>query len=112
MSYSRRVKRLRAGWDGICRIQGESEERQCRVVDISMLGLGITLRHPEPAELAGRGISIDVPAVAQLEGEITHAELILGGAVRAGVTFNDPSASAVNVTGSQSSVAELQEGSS
>lgn len=98
MTYSRRVKRLRAGWDGICRIEGESEERRCRVVDISMLGLGITLSHPSPADLAGRGISIDVPAVAQLEGEITHAEPILGGSVRAGVTFYAPATSEMDVT--------------
>jgi hypothetical protein len=106
------VKRLRAGWDGICRIEGESDDRQCRVVDISMLGLGITLKHPAPADLAGRGISIDVPAVAQLEGAITHAEPILGGVVRAGVTFNEPSASPVTVASPQNSVVgELQEDS-
>jgi hypothetical protein len=109
VTYSRRVKRLRAGWDGICRIEGESDDRRCRVVDISMLGLGITLSHPSPSELGGRGISIDVPAVAQLEGEITHAEPILGGAVRAGVTFNDPTTSELNVTASQSSVSDSRE---
>jgi hypothetical protein len=100
VTYNRRVKRLAAGWDGICSIEGESGERLCRVVDISMLGLGIALAHPSPTELAGRRISIDVPAMARLEGQITHAEPILGGAVRAGVTFLDP-ASALNVTTSQ-----------
>jgi hypothetical protein len=89
MTYSRRVKRLRAGWDGICRIEGDPSDRQCRVDDISMLGAGVTFTHPAPSELAGRRISIDVPAVAHLEGEITHAEPILGGAVRAGIVFRD-----------------------
>ena len=69
MTYSRRVKRLRAGWDGICRIEGEPGERRCRIDDISMLGLGVTLTHPSPSQLAGRRISVDVPAMAQLEGE-------------------------------------------
>jgi PilZ domain len=108
VTYSRRVKRLRAGWDGICRIEGEPDERSCRVADISMLGLGITLSHPSPAELAGRRISIDVPAVAQLEGQITHAEPILGGAIRAGIRFYDPSTAGQNVPTSQSSVGEVE----
>ena len=89
MTYTRRAKRLRAGWDGVCRIEGEPAERQCRVDDISMLGAGVTFAHPSPSELAGRRISVDVPAVAQLEGEITHAEAILGGAVRVGIVFGD-----------------------
>jgi hypothetical protein len=89
MTYSRRVKRLRAGWDGNCRIEGDPVDRQCRVDDISMLGAGVTFAHPAPSELAGRRISVDVPAVARLEGEITHAETILGGVVRAGVAFRD-----------------------
>jgi hypothetical protein len=89
MTYSRRVKRIRAGWDGICRIEGESGEWQCQIDDISMLGLGVTFQHPSPSRLAGRHISVDVPAMARLEGEITHAEAILGGAVRAGVRFNE-----------------------
>ena len=89
MTYSRRVKRLRAGWDGLCRIEGDPAERQCRVDDISMLGAGVTFAHPSPSELAGRRISVDVPAVAQLEGQITHAEAILGGGVRVGIVFGD-----------------------
>ena len=51
MTYNRRVKRLRAGWDGICRIEGEPGERRCRIDDISMLGLGVTFTHPSPSRL-------------------------------------------------------------
>ena len=54
MTYSRRVKRLRAGWDGICCIEGEPGERRCRIDDISMLGLGVTFTHATPSQLAGR----------------------------------------------------------
>ena len=74
MTYSRRVKRLRAGWEGICRIEGEPGERRCRIDDISMLGIGVTFTQSSPSQLAGRRISVDVPAMARLEGQITHAE--------------------------------------
>jgi hypothetical protein len=101
VTYSRRVKRLRAGWDGVCGIEGEPGERRCRIDDISMLGLGVTLSHSSPSQLAGRRISVDVPAMARFEGEITHAEVILGGAVRVGVVFKDNSATTVDVATSQ-----------
>ena len=45
MQFRRRVPRQPAGWDGVCQIEGEFAAR-CRVVDISMLGVGITLDHP------------------------------------------------------------------
>jgi PilZ domain len=106
MTYSRRVKRLRAGWDGCCTIENEPGERRCRIDDISMLGLGVTLTHPSPSQLAGRRISVDVPAMARLEGEITHAEVILGGAVRVGIVFNDHSAATTDVTTSQSTMGD------
>jgi len=106
VTYTRRVKRIRAGWDGICRIEGEPGDLRCRVLDISMLGLGITFKHPSPSELSGRRISVDVPAVAQLEGKITHAEPILGGAVRAGITFNGPTGSPADIATPQSTVAD------
>ena len=102
MTYNRRVKRLRAGWDGVCRIEGEPGERRCRIDDISMLGLGATFTDSSPSELAGRRISVDVPAMARLEGLITHAEVILGGAVRVGVVFNDSSGTTLDVATSQS----------
>ena len=105
MTYNRRVKRLRADWDGICHIEGELDDRKCRVVDISVLGLGITLDHPSPAELAGRSISVEVPAVAQLQGQITHAELVLGGAIRIGVLLNEQ-ASAGTSSASRSTMVE------
>lgn len=101
MTYSRRVKRIRAGWDADCRIEGETAELRCRIDDISMLGIGVTFVHPAPSELAGRRISIAVPAMAQLDGVITHAEAVLGGAVRAGVVFRDGSALPVDMTESQ-----------
>ena len=104
MTYSRRVKRLRAGWDGVCRIEGEPGELRCRIDDISMLGLGVTFSHPSPSQLAGRRISVAVPAMAQLEGEITHAEAVLGGAVHAGVAFRENTKPTPNRTDAESAV--------
>jgi hypothetical protein len=101
VTYNRRVKRLRAGWDGTCCIEGEPGERRCRIDDISMLGLGVTFTHASPSQLAGRHISVDVPAMARFEGQITHAEVVLGGAVRVGVVFNEHSGATMDVTTSQ-----------
>ena len=106
MTYNRRVKRLRAGWDGSCSIEGEPGERRCRIDDISMLGLGVTFTHASPSQLAGRRISVDVPAMARLEGKITHAEVILGGAVRVGIVFNEHSGAATDITTSQSAIGD------
>ena len=96
MHMRRRVPRQPAGWDGSCHIEGESTEtrRECRVIDISMLGLGITLNHPNTSEVLGRHISVDVAAVGdsvsiRLEGVVTNAQPTLGGAVRIGIAFDE-----------------------
>jgi len=95
VTYRRRVPRQPAGWEGICSIEGDSPFglRECRVVDISMLGLGITLHHPSPSRLVGRRISVDVPAAAdsvriRLEGEIKNAGPTQNGAIRVGIEFD------------------------
>jgi hypothetical protein len=103
MQFRRRVPRQPAGWDGVCQIEGEFASR-CRVIDISMLGVGITLDHPSPYALVGRHISVDVPAVGdsasiRLEGKITNARLTLTTAVRVGIEFDSPSADLVSKVG-------------
>ena len=95
MNFRRRVPRQPAGWDGVCDIEGEFAAR-CRVIDISMLGVGLTLDHPSPYELVGRRISVSVPAVGdsasiRLEGRITNAKLTLRTTVRVGIEFDSPS---------------------
>ena len=93
MKYRRRVPRQPAGWKGICKVEEESGEwRECRVLDISMLGLGTTFEHPSPSTLIGRRISIYVPTVddsvsLRLRGRIANAEHTADGAVRVGVEF-------------------------
>ena len=110
MKHRRRVPRQPASWEGNCHIEGEPLEgsRACRVIDISMLGLGMTFEHPSPSELLGRRISVDVPAVSdsvsiRLEGVINNAAPTLDGLVRVGIAFDglsepEPDAGAVQST--------------
>jgi PilZ domain len=94
MNHRRGVPRHPALWDGTCSIERESTgPRSCRVVDISIFGLGITLEHPSPSQLVGRRISVEVPmtddsASIYTAGTITNAGPTLGGAVRVGIKFD------------------------
>ncbi len=92
----RRVPRQLAGWTGTCLMDGETdaERRECQVVDISMLGLGLLLHHPSPFGLVDRRISVEVSAIddrvnISLEGVVRHAAVTSSGAVRVGVEFDD-----------------------
>ena len=72
--------------------------RACLIIDISMLGLGMTLQHASPCELLGRRISIDVPAVGdsfsmRLEGVVKNAVPTPEGALRVGIAFDGDSES-------------------
>ena len=94
MLYRRRVPRQPADWAGLCRIENESAAgwRDCRVIDISMLGIGITFEYPSATELIGRRISVEVPAVGdsvriRLEGEIKNTAMICEGSIRVGIEF-------------------------
>ena len=92
----RRVPRQLAGWSGTCLMDGEAEtdRRECHVVDISMLGLGLVVQHPSPSGLVGGRISVEVSAVddrvnIRLEGVVRYATVTSGGAARVGVEFDD-----------------------
>jgi hypothetical protein len=103
VQFRRRAPRQAAGWDGVCHIEGEFATR-CRVIDISMLGVGITTDHPSPYELVGRHISVDVPTVGdsgsiRLEGTIANAKLTLRTTVRIGIEFDSPSPDLVSKVG-------------
>jgi hypothetical protein len=72
----------------------ETERRECQVVDISMLGLGLLFQHPSPSTLVGCRISVEVSAVddrvnIRLEGIVRYATVTSGGGVRVGVEFDD-----------------------
>jgi hypothetical protein len=103
MPFRRRVPRQRAGWDGVCQIEGEFAAR-CRVIDISMLGVGLTLDHPSPYALVGRHITVDLPAVGdsasmRVEGRVTNARLTLRTTVRLGIEFETPAPDLVGRVG-------------
>jgi hypothetical protein len=94
MEFRRRVPRQVASWTGVCRIEGESPEQQleCRVLDISELGVGIMLREVRPAELIGRRITVESPTMGnavnvRLEGEVRNAVPVDDDSVRVGIEF-------------------------
>ena len=108
MHFRRRESRQPAGWDGVCQIEGEFAAR-CRVIDISTLGVGVTLDHPSPYALVGRRISVDVPADGdsagiRLEGKVTNAKLTLRTTVRIGIEFDTPSAELMSKLGGHAKV--------
>jgi PilZ domain len=94
MDFRRRAPRHPAGWIGLCQIQDEPEDefRECRVLDISELGLGIVLHHPLGVGLLGRHISVESPTAGasvtiKLEGEVRYAIPVDDDAVRLGLRF-------------------------
>jgi hypothetical protein len=111
VQFRRRAPRQPATWDGVCQIEGELAAR-CRVIDISMLGLSITLEHPSPAQLAGLRIYVDVPTVIgdsfslRLEGKIANAKATRGRAARVGIEFDQPSEGGLGTTILESTMSE------
>jgi hypothetical protein len=94
MENRRRLHRQPAGWAASYQLAGEpgSGWRDCRVVDISMFGLGIMFDHPNPAELSGRLISVNLPGDGScvnvhLEGEIKNASVTMSRDIRVGIEF-------------------------
>jgi hypothetical protein len=94
MENRRRHHRQPAGWAASYRLAGEPVAgwHDCRVVDISMLGLGITFDHPNPSELSGRTISVNLPGGGscvnvRLEGEIKNATATMSRDIRVGIEF-------------------------
>lgn len=91
----RRVPRQLAGWTGTCSMDSEPDERYaCRVVDISMLGLGLVFQHSSPSGLIGGRVSVEVSAIddrvnIRLEGIVRHSSVTSAGAIRVGVEFDD-----------------------
>ena len=94
MQNRRRMDRRPARWIGSCRLAGESATgwRECRVVDISALGLAITFDCLETTALSGRLISVnlsgdDGAVNVRLDGEIKNAVPTFSKKVRVGIEF-------------------------
>jgi PilZ domain len=101
----RRAERRSALWMGRCHIEDEPSDlwRECTVIDVSTLGVGIDLCHPDPVELLGlwqdgvlrlhaeRGITVRVepsPSVDMtVAGQVRNAGSKPDGTVRAGIEF-------------------------
>ena len=66
MEDRRRVPRQPTSWRGVCSIEGESPDRwrECHVIDMSELGLGIEFQHVLPSDLVGRRITVDLRQAA------------------------------------------------
>lgn len=97
MNSRRRQPRQAAGWSGTCLIEEDVDAghwRDCWVLDISMLGLGVAFNHRRPSELMDRPIAVAFPAAGalvsvRLEGKIRNIEVMRLGVVQAGIEFMD-----------------------
>jgi hypothetical protein len=93
----RRAERQSAVWIGLCHVQGDSLDhwRDCGVFDLSAFGVGMDLRHPDPAELVGRSVSVRLPIGVSMDmtltGEVRNAKDGPDGIVRIGIEFEDVS---------------------
>ncbi len=94
MENRRRAPRQAACWSGFCQVEGESAWgwRDCRVIDISMLGIGVRMQHPRPSDLVGRRVSVEVPAVGdsvnvRFEGMVKNVARTTLRSVRIGIEF-------------------------
>jgi hypothetical protein len=94
MESRRRTQRHPADWLGYCHIEGEPVDavRECSVLDISELGVGIRLQHPDGAALIGCHVSVETPSPGssvhiRLEGHIRSASPADNGRVRLGIEF-------------------------
>jgi hypothetical protein len=90
----RRLHRRPAGWAASYQLVGEQTSgwQDCRVVDISVLGLGISFDHPNSAELVGRLVSVNLPGdgscvKVRLEGQIRNASATMSRDIRVGIEF-------------------------
>jgi PilZ domain len=94
MDSRRRVPRHVAGWTGSCHIDDEpvDKEWECRVLDISDLGLALLLQHPLGVQLIGRRMTVESPTastsvIIRLEGDVRNATTVGDDAVRLGIEF-------------------------
>ena len=83
-------------WRGTCVIEGElgrARWRECRVIAVSPDGMGLTLRHEEPADLVERTVRVQFPADSgslkvYLEGQVKSAVSVGTDLVRVALEFS------------------------
>ena len=129
MENRRRAERLSTLCMGSCHVEDESSDVwwDCAIIDISTLGMGIELCHPDPVELLGlwqrgelqlqvsRRISVRLdlgPSVdVTVAGEVRNAGSGPNGIVRAGIEFvglSEPESSMVDHLVREVSVSRLE----
>lgn len=97
MERRRRVPRQIAGWTGKYRIEGDDPEawHECRILDISVIGVGVELFGPVPDDdqLLGRCVVVEAqtPSGASLSvrarGEVRNVRPGAEGGIRVGMEF-------------------------
>lgn len=94
MQNRRRIDRQPAHWIGSYKLAGDAIDvwRDCRVVDISSLGIAITFDYHENTDLTGRGVSVnlsgdDGAVNVRIDGEIKNAVPTISNKVRVGIEF-------------------------
>jgi len=116
----RRTERQSALWMGHCHVQDDPSDlwRECAIVDVSTLGMGIELYHPDPVELLAmwqdaelrlhlsRRVTVRLdlgPSVDMtVAGEVRDAGSGSDGIVRVGIEF-------VGLTGPERSLVRFLE---
>ena len=80
MEFRRRVPRQTADWIGYGHVDGDplDQLRECRILDIPELGVGILLQHPGDPELIGHQVSVEAPTFGasvnvRLDGTVRNA---------------------------------------
>jgi hypothetical protein len=83
----RSLPRQFANWSGTYVVESEQAKRwrDCRVVDISSLGVGLELSDPPPEAIEGQLIFVSV----HMRGEIRNSRPANDGALRIGAQFVD-----------------------
>jgi c-di-GMP-binding flagellar brake protein YcgR len=90
----RRVTRQGACWSGRYKVEGRrrSDWRECLVVDVSRLGVGLVLDGSIPRDLVSEEILVELhlpgtTVMVRLRGEVRHAAHNVRGGARIGMEF-------------------------
>lgn len=97
LTKRRRAPRVSAGWPGKCRAEGDAVNAwsECRLIDISILGVGIEIVGAVPTDLVGRRLVVEANApvgasvALRLIGEVRHMSSEAHGGIVVGLEFID-----------------------
>jgi len=95
MELRRRAPRIKTDWLGLCRLDDapDSVVRDCRVIDISLLGVGVEVFSDGDDRLVGRVLVVEVePPIGssvrlRLSGQVMNQGRTPAGLTRVGLQF-------------------------